>query len=55
MNVLLCQLDGSIPNLALMRISDHHRSRGNTVMIKHGRQRRRQSFWQREETERGRE
>jgi hypothetical protein len=36
LNVLLCQIDGSIPNLALMRIAAHHRSLGDEVQIRHG-------------------
>lgn len=36
MKVLLCQIDGSIPNLALMRISAHHRALGDDVEIRHG-------------------
>lgn len=31
MNVRLTQIDGSIPNLALMRLSAYHRSRGDSV------------------------
>ncbi len=34
--VLLCQIDGSLPNLALMRISAHHRALGDDVEIRHG-------------------
>ena len=36
MNVLICQIDGSIPNLALMRIAAHHRRRGDDIEIRHG-------------------
>lgn len=36
MNILLCQLDGSIPNLALMRIAAHHRAQGDGVELRHG-------------------
>lgn len=36
MRVLLCQLDGSLPNIALMRISTWHRRRGDEVQMKHG-------------------
>jgi hypothetical protein len=36
MNILLCQIDGSIPNLALMRISAHHKALGDDVEIRHG-------------------
>lgn len=36
--VLLCQLDGKIPNLALMRISSHHREKGDHVELCHGAQ-----------------
>lgn len=36
MRILLCQIDGSIPNLALMRIASHHRALGDEVEIKHG-------------------
>jgi hypothetical protein len=35
-NVLLIQLDGKLPNLALMRIAAHHRERGDRVEIRHG-------------------
>lgn len=31
MNVLLIQLDGKIPNIALMRIASHHRERGDSI------------------------
>jgi hypothetical protein len=34
--VLLCQLDGHIPNLALMRIAAHHRELGDSVELRHG-------------------
>lgn len=34
-NILLFQLDGSIPNLALMRICEHHRTAGDTVELRH--------------------
>lgn len=37
MNVLLLQLDGLIPNLALMRLAAHHRQRGDTVTLQHAR------------------
>lgn len=33
MNVLLIQLDGKLPNLALMRIAAHHRALGDTVSL----------------------
>jgi len=36
MRILLCQIDGSIPNLALMRISAHHKALGDEVEIRHG-------------------
>jgi hypothetical protein len=36
MNVLLCQIDGKIPNLALMRVAAHHRALGNSVDLCHG-------------------
>lgn len=35
MNVLLLQLDGKLPNLALMAIAAHHRSRGDEVELRH--------------------
>lgn len=35
MNVLLLQLDGVIPNLALMRIAAHHRMLGDEVTLRH--------------------
>lgn len=34
MNVLLLQLDGKLPNLALMRIAAYHRGRGDTVELR---------------------
>lgn len=34
MNVLLLQLDGKLPNLALMRIAAHHRALGDTVRFR---------------------
>lgn len=34
MKVLLLQLDGKIPNLALMRIAAHHRERGDEVALR---------------------
>ncbi len=34
MRVLLLQLDGKIPNLALMRIAHHHRARGDPVTLR---------------------
>lgn len=37
MNVLLLQLDGSLPNLALMRIAAHHRGLGDVVVFRHAR------------------
>ena len=33
--VLLLQLDGKIPNLALMAIAAHHRARGDEVVLRH--------------------
>lgn len=36
MRVLLCQLDGHIPNLALMRIAAHHRTLGDEIELRHG-------------------
>jgi hypothetical protein len=36
-NVLLFQLDGKIPNIALMRISAHHKALGDTVELRWGR------------------
>lgn len=36
MKVRLCQLDGHIPNIALMRIAAHHRSLGDEVELRHG-------------------
>lgn len=35
MRVLLLQVDGKIPNLALMRLAYHHRERGDTVALRH--------------------
>jgi len=34
MNVLLLQLDGKLPNLALMRIAAHHRAQGDHVEVR---------------------
>ncbi len=36
MRVLLCQLDGKIPNLALMRVAAHHKALGAEVSLVHG-------------------
>ncbi len=36
MNVLLFQLDGKIPNIALMRIAEHHRQLGDEVELRWG-------------------
>lgn len=36
MRVLLCQIEGSFPNLALMRIAAHHRGLGDEVELRHG-------------------
>ena len=36
MRVLLCQLDGKLPNIALMRIATHHRRRGDEVEMSFG-------------------
>jgi hypothetical protein len=35
-NILLVQIDGKLPNLALMRIASHHRERGDYVELRHG-------------------
>jgi len=35
-NVLLIQIDGKLPNLALMRVAAHHRERGDNVEIRLG-------------------
>ena len=35
MNVLLLQLDGSLPNLALMRLAGHHLALGDRVALRH--------------------
>jgi hypothetical protein len=35
-NVLLIQLDGKLPNLALMRIAAHYRERGDHIELRHG-------------------
>lgn len=35
MRVLLIQFDGKFPNLALMRISSHHKALGNDVVLRH--------------------
>lgn len=34
MNVLLLQLDGKLPNLALMRLAAHHRAEGDAVVLR---------------------
>jgi hypothetical protein len=36
LNIRLCQLDGHLPNLALMRIAAHHSNLGDKVEIRHG-------------------
>jgi hypothetical protein len=36
MNILLIQLDGKLPNLALMRVSSHHRAKGDKVQLRIG-------------------
>lgn len=36
MDVLLIQVDGKLPNVALMRIAAHHRQIGDTVSLKRG-------------------
>ncbi len=36
MNVLLIQIDGKLPNLALMRIAAHYRRRGDRVELRRG-------------------
>ncbi len=36
MRILLCQIDGKIPNLALMRIAAHHKAQGDEVELRHG-------------------
>jgi hypothetical protein len=33
--VLLLQLDGKMPNIALMRVAAHHRERGDSVVLEH--------------------
>ena len=38
MKIQLIQLDGSLPNLALMRIAAHHRERGDELSLKFGAQ-----------------
>lgn len=35
MKVLLIQFDGKFPNLALMRISSHHKALGDSVVLRH--------------------
>src|SRR5437867_93633 len=34
MKILLLQLDGKLPNIALMRLSAHHRALGNEVELR---------------------
>lgn len=36
MRVLLFQIDGKSPNIALMRISAHHKERGDEVFFRRG-------------------
>lgn len=36
MKILLAQLDGKLPNLALMRIAAHHRALGDSLELRHG-------------------
>ncbi|BCH33220.1 hypothetical protein MesoLjLc_51500 [Mesorhizobium sp. L-8-10] len=36
MNVRICQLDGSLPNLALMKLAHYHRASGHQVTFRHG-------------------
>lgn len=36
MRVMLCQLDGKLPNIALMRIAMHHKKNGDEVEMRHG-------------------
>ena len=36
MKVLLIQVDGKMPNLALMKISAHHKKQGDTIYLKKG-------------------
>ncbi len=36
MRVMLCQLDGKLPNIALMRIATHHRRLGDEVEMRFG-------------------
>src|SRR5947209_4266248 len=35
MRVLLLQLDGKLPNLALMRVAAHHKKLGDDVTLRH--------------------
>ena len=44
MRVLLLQLDGKLPNIALMRIAAHHRQRGDVCELRFGAQFER-AFW----------
>ena len=44
MNVLLFQLDGAIPNIALMRIAAHHRALGDEIHFRWGGNPRRELF-----------
>jgi hypothetical protein len=34
MRVLLLQLDGKLPNIALMRVAAHHRAQGDDVELR---------------------
>ncbi len=46
MRVLLAQLDGKLPSVALMRIAAHHRAQGDSVELRHGKAFE-QGFWDR--------
>lgn len=45
MNILLLQLDGKLPNIALMRISAHHKALGDTVTLRRTGQPEQLSLW----------
>jgi hypothetical protein len=46
MNVLILQLDGKVPNIALMRVAAHHRALGNHITFRWGARPRRE-LWDR--------
>jgi hypothetical protein len=45
MRVLLYQLDGKLPNIALMRVAAHHRTQGDDVELRHARHSVQRGLW----------